>query len=119
MKQLVIILVLTLVLATQSFGITINEKARIIKTETLSKNNFLSKNQLEIRDYPGKFPTFLFSFIISFLFGYTLYFAGVGILTVLWVYLATHSKTEMRKAIWGFVIGALLGIALRLYILYS
>ncbi len=70
-------------------------------------------------NYPGNFPTFCFSFIISAVFAYTLYLAGVGFLTAIWVYIATRDKTELKKAILGFLAGLIVGIGIKLLVIYN
>ena len=74
----------------------------------------------EVVSYPGNFPSFLFGFLITLPLAYTLYFAGLGFLTVLVVYLGTKgNKQETKKVFWGFLAGLVLGIGIRLIVMYS
>lgn len=66
---------------------------------------------------PGKFPSFLWSFLWSAAGTYTIYGAVAGPISVLIVYLASdRDKKEVRRALWGWVTGTVVGLGLWLYI---
>lgn len=68
----------------------------------------LKKNWL-----PGNFPSFLWSFLISAVGAYTIYGLVLGPLSVLAIYfMAQGKKSEVMKAVWGWLTGTALGLGI-------
>lgn len=66
---------------------------------------------------PGKFPSFLFTFIFSTIGTYFIYGAVAGPIAVGIVYFSTHKdRIETKKAIWGCVTGTLIGAGIKLVV---
>lgn len=62
---------------------------------------------------PGKIPSFWWSFVLSAAGAYTLYGLAVGPLSVLIVFFSSkRNKKEVRKSIWGWIAGTLVGIGI-------
>ena len=62
-----------------------------------------------------KFPTFWIVFIISAIGAFTLYGLAAGLIAVTIVYFVTKgNKTETKKAFWGFLIGLVVGLGIKL-----
>jgi len=65
------------------------------------------------KNYPGKIPSFWWAFVISAIGSYTIYGIAAGPISVLIVYFASKaSKTEVRKAIWGWITGTITGLGI-------
>ncbi len=87
------------------------------KTQSSDKKTFkIRKNRRKRnkkRSVPGKFPSFLWSFLLSAIGSYTLWGIGAGPLSVLIVYFASKKdKKEVRRSIWGWILGTIVGLAL-------
>ncbi len=66
---------------------------------------------------PGKIPSFLWSFVLSAAGTYTIYGAVLGPISVLVVYFASQrNKKEVRKSLWGWITGTIVGFGLWLLI---
>lgn len=62
---------------------------------------------------PGKIPSFWWAFVLSAIGSYTIYGIAAGPISVLVVYLSSKaSKVEVRKAIWGWITGTILGLGI-------
>lgn len=65
------------------------------------------------RNSPGKISSFWWAFVLSAIGSYTIYGIAAGPISVLVVYLSSKgSKTEVRKAIWGWITGTVLGLGI-------
>ena len=62
-----------------------------------------------------KFPTFWVVFIISAIGAFTLYGLAAGLIALTIVYFATKgNKKETKKAFWGFLVGLVVGLGIKL-----
>ena len=83
--------------------------------EKADKINEIPANpQKEIENSsPGGIPSFWWSFVLSAIGSYTLYGIGAGPVSVLIVFFASgRNKKEIRKSIWGWISGTVVGIGL-------
>lgn len=72
-----------------------------------------SPKNIEKTMSPGGIPSFLWSFVLSAIGGFTIYGLGLGPLSVLIVYFASgKNKKEVKKSIWGWITGTLVGVGL-------
>jgi hypothetical protein len=79
------------------------------------KQSFLKRGLLHIQAVflPGNFPSFLWSFLISAIGAYTIYGLVLGPLSVLAVYfMAKKKKSEVMKAVWGWLTGTAVGLGI-------
>jgi len=62
---------------------------------------------------PGNIPSFWWSFTLSAIGSYTIYGIGAGPISVLVVYFSTDAnKKEVRRAMWGWITGTIVGLGL-------
>ncbi len=62
---------------------------------------------------PGRISSFWWSFVLSAIGAYTLYGLAVGPISVLIVFWASkRNKSEVRKSLWGWILGTIFGISL-------
>lgn len=65
------------------------------------------------KNSPGNIPSFWWSFVLSAIGAYTIYAIGLGPVSVLIVYFASKkNKIEVRKALWGWITGTILGLGI-------
>jgi len=77
------------------------------------KQSFFKRSffRLKAALHPGNFPSFLWSFLISAIGAYTIYGLVLGPLSVLAVYfMAKKKKSEVMKAVWGWLTGTAVGL---------
>lgn len=77
------------------------------------KQSFFKRSFLRVKAalVPGNFPSFLWSFLISAIGAYTIYGLVLGPLSVLAVYfMAKKKKSEVMKAVWGWLTGTAVGL---------
>jgi hypothetical protein len=129
MKQLVTVLTIIFTLHTGLQAADYKPSAEgNNQTQELFENDFPenSKKNKRIRIFfkkaaeeiirpfvPGKFPSFLWSFILSAVGAYTIYGLVLGPISVLVVYLlAKKQKKEVMKSVWGWITGTAVGLGI-------
>lgn len=90
--------------------------------QNLKPSNFQISKKFEIENFDKKvlflFPIFLIVFFISFIGGYTIYLAGLGLIAFGIVFFITKGdKKKSRRALWGFLSGTILGILTKLLVM--
>ncbi len=96
----------------ESETINIPDSLTSVKINSALRTPNINLHKKEIKA-PGKIPSFWWSFVISFVGGATLWGLGAGPLSVLIVYFSSgKNKKEVRKSVWGWIAGSILGVLL-------